>query len=247
MPLTPKRVLKAFRYAMYFDGIDDRVMIPHADCFNLTNFTLVAWFRELYQSLMSWSSLICKYSATTFSNPYRLMFLYRDYIGFEVSTWDGTTGKYCSLPGITKDQLWHMVAGTYDLSYLRIYYDGVLRSSLSSNIVPQQNTYPLYVMSWYTQYSRGYIYQILVYNRDLSATEISQLYSNPDVPPANGLILWLKAHPDNVRDVDNDGILEWIDLSGNNNNGKIYGAALTKVVKDTISVSPSKRILSVVR
>jgi len=246
MPLTPKRVLGTFRYAMYFDGIDDYVMIPHADCLNLTNFTLVAWFRELYQSKMGWSSLLCKNSATMYYNPYRLMFKHTDIYIFEVAVWDGTTTNSISTT-TTKDQLWHMVAGTYDLSYLRIYYDGTLRNSLSSNIIPQQNTYPLYTMVWYVEYGRGYIYQILAYSRALSATEISQLYSKPDIPPANGLILWLKADPSNIEDINNDGILEWIDLSGNNNHGRIYGATLTKIVKDPISVSQPRRILSVVR
>jgi hypothetical protein len=240
-PLTPKRVLRTFRYAMYFDGVDDYVMIPHADCFNLTNFTLVAWFRELYQSRMSWSSFLCKNSATMYYNPYRLMFRYTDIYTFEIAVWDGTTTKNVGT-GTTKDQLWHMVAGTYDLSYLRIYYDGTLRNSSSSNIIPQQNTYPLYTMRWYDQYGRGYIYQILAYSRALSATEISQLYSKPDIPPANGLILWLKADPNYVKDIDNDGIPEWIDLSGYNNHGKIYGATLTKIVKDPISVRQRRRI-----
>jgi hypothetical protein len=64
---------------------------------------------------------------------------------------------------------------------------------------------------------------------------------------SDSLVLRYDAHPDNVRDIDNDGILEWIDLSGYGNHGKIYGATLMEITKNPIAVRMAKRILPVVR
>jgi hypothetical protein len=54
-------------------------------------------------------------------------------------------------------------------------------------------------------------------------------------------VLWLKADPSYVKDIDGDGVLEWIDLSGFGNHGKIYGAQLVELVKT------AKRVLTPVR
>jgi hypothetical protein len=74
----------------------------------------------------------------------------------------------------------------------------------------------------------------MIYSRILSETEISWNYVNPDNPIRNGLVLWLRAHPDYIKDIDGDGVLEWIDLSGFNNHGKIYGATLVKLIRDPV-------------
>jgi hypothetical protein len=75
---------------------------------------------------------------------------------------------------------------------------------------------------------------VLIYSRPLSDSEITWNYSNPDNPIRNGLVLWLQAHPDNIRDIDGDGVLEWLDLSGYGNHGKIYGATLVKLIRDPV-------------
>jgi hypothetical protein len=84
-------------------------------------------------------------------------------------------------------------------------------------------------------------YQLLIYTRDLSDKDIEWNFKNPDNPVRNGLYVWLTADPQYVKDIDNDGVLEWIDLSGFGNHGKIYGAQLVQLVK------PSARILTPAR
>jgi hypothetical protein len=48
----------------------------------------------------------------------------------------------------------------------------------------------------------------------------------PDDPVRDGLKLYYSVKLRNIRDVDHDGVLEILDLSGYNNHGKIYGAKL---------------------
>ena len=61
------------------------------------------------------------------------------------------------------------------------------------------------------------------------------------------MVLWLQAHPDYIRDIDGDGVLEWVDLSGYNNHGKIYGAQLVELVKARSRVLKPVRVLGVAR
>jgi len=90
-------------------------------------------------------------------------------------------------------------------------------------------------------------YQLLIYTRDLADKDIEWNFKNPDNPIRNGLYVWLQAHPDYIKDIDGDGVLEWVDLSGNNNHGKIYGAQLVELVKAVKRVLKPARVLRAVR
>jgi len=59
--------------------------------------------------------------------------------------------------------------------------------------------------------------------------------------------LWLKADPQYVKDIDGDGILEWIDLSGYGNHGKIYGAQLVQLIKTPVRALKPVRVLKPAR
>jgi hypothetical protein len=52
MPLQAARgPLRTFRYAMYFDGVDDYVSVPHSPSLYLTSFSVVMWANALYGGL----------------------------------------------------------------------------------------------------------------------------------------------------------------------------------------------------
>jgi hypothetical protein len=89
--------------------------------------------------------------------------------------------------------------------------------------------------------------QFQFYSRPLSDQEIQWNYINPDNPVRNGLVLWLKADPAYVKDIDGDGLLEWLDLSGFNNHGKIYGARLVELIRTPARTLPVARALPVAR
>jgi hypothetical protein len=250
MPLSAKRVLGTFRYAMYFDGIDDRIVIPLSSSLNFTQPTTL----EIWLAVDGFGS--GSYPGVVRNNPKFNIFV-------NVSVYNISPRVYSVPPfePIAKDSanmyIWtwrytyvwntffHAVL-TYDGSVGKMYINGSLFRSNTISTTMQSPTESMYI-GYNSTYFKGRIYRVSYYNRVLSDDEIIKMYKDPYSVPADGLRLWLQAHPDNVRDIDNDGILEWIDLSGNNNHGKIYGATLTKVVKDAITVSPSKRILSVIR
>ena len=249
MPLTPNRVLRTFRYAMYFDGVDDYVDCGNNPSLNTTTeATVEAIFFSMNEPwLMKAGRVLAK------GNWKRTVMLDlncwhepRIYAGIEYAVcganyWVNHYGK------------WWFITGTYKArDSLKLYDSGVLKVTANctisswdisnTNLIIGRCSTEIY---WYNY--KGYVHTIRYYNRVLSDIEIRYNLYNPDNPIKDGLVLWLKSDQNYVKDIDNDGILEWIDLSGYNNHGKIYGATLTKIVKDPISVSQPRRILSVVR
>jgi len=254
MPLSAKRVLRTFRYAIYFDGIDDQVQVPYNTTIDITDeLTVSVWLNQpgvppKYNFSKNPDAVVINIGVES-SCGWRI----RSYgfYGKKYFEWNDGTSKH-GTPAIyhTLYSFFH-IASVYSSSnrIVKTYYNGSLSSSSTWYSVASAADYPLRIgiMDNTGYWFSGYVYNVLIYHRALSNDEIMQLYSRPDNPPTNGLVLWFKAHPNNVKDIDGDGVLEWIDLSGNNNHGKIYGAVLTKVVKDPIAVSPSRRVLSVVR
>jgi len=249
MPLTTNRVLRTFRYAVFFDGIDDYVLVKSTanDELDLGIFTLVVFLCP--RGHLVDVNTINVVLGRSYRWPYRIGIYSTGSSQCVITTYDNTE-RYVTIArfGSVPLNVFTFLAVTYDGAVMKGYVNGApdIFTTLNKQLLTgtNNNVYLGYLPGGGLN---GYIYCAMIYNRVLSDTEIAQLYYNIDSPPTSGLVLWLVAHPDNVKDIDNDGILEWIDLSGYDNHGKMYGAVLTKVMKDPISVSPSKRILSVVR
>jgi len=240
MPLAPKRVLRQFRYAMYFDGVDDYVLIPNNPVFSgLNTITVMVFF--------NWLGSYGQVPVAKHRNVsgYREWMIY---ISSYTYRWvwhvfDDTAGAFSeassSLPA---PRLVHLT-GVFNNGYLVLYENASRVSSSTGNIVIRSTTEPINIgrRGDARYYFQGYIYYVMLYSRTLSDSEIQWNYQYPDNPIRNGLVLWLQADPKYIKDIDGDGVLEWVDLSGNNNHGKIYGATLVELIKTR------KRLLSPAR
>jgi hypothetical protein len=159
------------------------------------------------------------------------------------------------LAGITTLQTdtWYNLAFVWEGSSTKkryIYIDGNLdNQGVSSGLLTVTSGTLTGNGGWIGRYGSvfhyGYIANLLIYNRALSQSEIQYNINNPITPISSGLILFLIANPETIQDIDNDGINEWIDLSGNNNHGKIYNATLQQDSTSPIpGILPVKRLLS---
>jgi len=245
MPLTPKRVLRQFRYAMYFDGVDDYVLVPYNRVFDVGNSgqLTVAVFVEYVLAPVAWRGIVTKnredpdtsywygifISATT-SYVYHFRF---------------STSAVNTIPASTTsfDYVELKMTTTYAEGYVNL----VKRASLYAII--KDATYPLYIgrAGGVPQFFSGYIRSVYIYSKWLTDDESAQNYNYPDNPIKNGLVLWLQADPQYIKDIDGDGVLEWIDLSGYNNHGKIYGAQLVQLIKTPNRVLKPARVLKPLR
>jgi hypothetical protein len=233
MPLSSARVLRTFRYALYFDGVDDRVTRLNPSGFTSYEYTIIAWIR--FTQLRS-----------EVGHP-RTWFVTRTWWGpilSELTIGDrmllrfGTSTSWFDLRSTTVfDKNWHNVAlivksGEYGSIYVDGRLDAYATTSQTINPADMERIQLGFLLP--PSVFQGFISQVLIYSRVLSGTEIRFNYSNPDNPVRNGLVLWLQAHPDYVEDVDGDGVPEWLDLSGNNNHGKIYGARLVELIRTPV-------------
>jgi len=255
MPLTPKRVITTKPYAVYFDGIDDYVDCGRNASLNMNyELTALAWIKPInaphkggvFFSNWQQSAIIDR----GWGRPVSLRIA--DSAGaINAEFWTaGTPENHTSSLKVTEE--WQTVGYTLNLHTKKLVFfrnnNFDEQTTTKGDEALLDNGYTLKIgafpdISWVYL---GLVSQVCIYNRALSEEEMSYIYSYGEVI-RNGLVLWLIAHPDYIKDIDNDGILEWIDLSGYNNHGKIYGATLIKLVRDPVAISPPKRILSVVR
>lgn len=111
--------------ALHFDGIDDKVTIPHRAELNSLPLTVECWFKPT-ASGSGVSSIVNKYVASS-GNGWAI-----HYAGGQVSGW------YYALPGFVNTSLpavpvslntWHHVAMVVETTGSKLYVDGVLASS----------------------------------------------------------------------------------------------------------------------
>jgi len=242
---APVRVLRTFRYAVYFDGINDYAVITDSPSLRITDhITVEALINPVIAT--AWRAIITGKAYTY------LLALYdwkiRWYLGTG-STWFLTA---ITVP-ISSYRFSHVVSNySKDTGVYQVFVDGSLAHWGSTTPQPiAVNNFgvsvgaaypPTPALYWFS----GYISAVRIYSRVLGAEEVAHNYSNPGNPARSGLVLWLQAHPDNVKDLDGDGVLEWLDLSGYNNHAKLYGATLVEVVKSPARVLSPARVVPTV-
>jgi len=246
MPLSAGRVIKQLKYAMYFDGVDDYVSVPHSPSLALSRLSICVWVNvPEYQSgfrafVVKNSYGVINYFFGMYSDRVRVAWRSSLNVwGYELDYYvpSGFYGVFHSLATTIGD------VG----EPVNIFCDGSLvRTGTATAQKLVTYTEPLYVGGG-VGCLHGFISQVLIYSRLLSSSEIQQNYNCPDNPVRDGLVLWLHADPAYVKDIDNDGVLEWIDLSGYNNHGKVYGATLVQLIKSASRVVQAQRVLSMVR
>ncbi len=91
---------------------------------------------------------------------------------------------------------WHHLAGTWDGSVIKMYFDGVeVTPAITGSTVTtiRDNTTPLTIGSLGnpSQFFNGLIDEVAIYNRALSDGEVNQLFSSPAVPEPSSFLLFV--------------------------------------------------------
>ena len=101
------------------------------------------------------------------------------------TTSSGGTSDYATVCGetILDDGQWHHIVGTYTPSSLKIYVDGILESSTTTSLIQNPSIFKDFYIGGFGpadggfQYFNGTLDDLIVYNRALTATEVSALYT----------------------------------------------------------------------
>ncbi|MFN4337017.1 MAG: LamG domain-containing protein, partial [Candidatus Nitrosocaldus sp.] len=183
-----------YNYAPYFTATGSNfVSIPDSQELRLTtNFTVSAWFRTTMNNNSQVAMIVNKGGFGNGDGTDRPDMNYGIWLtgsnqgvrgrvagGFESAN---GTNYFVFSPNTYNDGQWHYVTLTYDGSTLRLYVDGTLVSSLSTTAIPDYNwNTPLTIGKNSLDNSRyfiGDIDEVRVYNRALTAQEVSNAYNN---------------------------------------------------------------------
>jgi len=255
---------------MYFNGIDGYVVIP-LTVYGWSGITIQEWMYPFHPKANSeWSKFSMigdhwyDYPSVFWASDNRYDYTFLNF-RFDTRKPDGTRGIYYFSIYAYRNS-WVNTALRFSLSdrtYIGYINGGKVYSatipSTEKTVLewnPDTATYPERYKRFVlganvlgTEKMQVMQYQLLIYkDKALSDSEVEWNYKYPDNPIRDKLFVWLRADPNNIRDIDGDGVLEWIDLSGYNNHGKIYGGAqLVQPVKSAIRILPKARILKVLR
>lgn len=164
-----------------FDGVNDYV--------NTADFqwiTIASWIylTKADPSPTWWAGMIAQRDANSPNRNYGLYFSWNGAgalsLVFAIST-DGINVVQ-SPKTLTPAFLntWHHVAGTYKGSSVKLYIDGVLESSVSAsgNLYNNAQVVQMGGRPAFGNYFQGSIDELAIYNRALSASEITELYNS---------------------------------------------------------------------
>lgn len=168
-----------YSYAGSFDGSNDYVSIPHNSGLNSMQ-TVSAWIKTNSQNTVQ--SIVQKKQAATGGQYYALYIDSNNNVTFYIN--GATAGNGASTPtnSITTGT-WTFVVGTYDGSTIKTYINGQSSGtpvSLTAGDYSNSNNFYIGIHASTTaQKFNGTMDEVRVYNRALSADEVTQLYTNP--------------------------------------------------------------------
>ncbi len=170
----PNWVLANKANGLSFDGVDDYVDVANSPSLNIPgSLSVTAWVNFMSQAN---GFVITKG-------------IYPDY-NYKI---EGYSGKFQAIVGIDGAQRiaidtssfevgrWYHVALTYDGTAVRLYVDGMLKTTTPYSGVPAQNTYPVTIGRYYGgpgYYINGVIDEIKIYSRALTPEEVPIDYNS---------------------------------------------------------------------
>ena len=158
-------------YSLSFDGVNDYVTLnSNFGLSGTRQVTFSAWINNT-KNFVGWSGIIT--DATDNSNDLALGAWDNAGMGYYLTT--EVTNAHTGLVNSTG---WHLLTGTYDGTYLKIYYDGVLKDTATdtTTTITSEN-FQIGRDRNLPRYWKGSIDEVLIFNRSLNSTEISDLYN----------------------------------------------------------------------
>jgi len=185
---APSWVPGVHNLALNFHGASDYARTPDDYCLDIQNaLTITLWVRPEQLATQDMVKKAVKDSVDGYEitlatgsgspSPYKVFFRLNDKTS-------GDTYRIASTTNYPTDgNTWIHVAGTYDGTTMRIYYNGVLEGSIAGPPAILTNDEPLRVgQNDSARFFKGTMDDVRVYNRALSGEEIAELAVAPPTP-----------------------------------------------------------------
>ncbi|MCL5097942.1 MAG: PA14 domain-containing protein, partial [Candidatus Omnitrophica bacterium] len=204
-----------------FDGLNDKVAIPHANSLNAYPLTVTAWIKISPGESNMDSGIVNKYYSSSL-NGWHLFIRSGQVRAWYIRNnanyvWDGTSDGL--IAGSVDDGQWHHVSFVVDASGGRVYVDGTLRASRGWTGTPgaPSTTQPV-SLGFYNSYFRGQMDEVTVWNDALTPAELLDLSTNP-ITPSHPKYSQLRAY----WPLDEGSGATTEDASGNGHTGVLSG------------------------
>jgi hypothetical protein len=160
---------------MLFDGIDDYISLEDSDILKPTEITVSAWIKRSF-SPTNYETVLVKSTDANWGDGYGLT--YND--NNKLSFWINNYGLHYVETDINTD--WNHVVGTYNGSAITLYLNGVEIDSSDYNESISHTSEKLFIGKGSPATSdyfwTGQLDEIAIFNKSLSASEVSDLYDN---------------------------------------------------------------------
>ena len=186
-PATGWVVTEKGRALRWSSDWNDKVVVPNSASLNPPFLTIACWSRQILGGDINSKPLMLK-SFTSHDPPYYQYGIFSGYLGGQSSLYVAIDGvlRYTAAVSVISPEDWHHLCGTYDGTYLRLFVDGILRTT-SAAYPGQISTYPTTLnfgdfanlTDNLTYQYQGTMFGHVVYSRALLPSEIQQLYSDP--------------------------------------------------------------------
>lgn len=165
--------------AEHFDGTTNSIVtVPNASQLNQTgNLTVSAWMHPTTASQLSTARIVSKYDGTNIN----YLLAYSGTTGQMRMLVDTSNGRYTALSSSTllDTSKWYYVVGVANAGNLYLYVNGVLAGSTTYAGTIKSSNSPLYIGRETTGSPfTGDISDVRLYNRALSAQEITKQYNS---------------------------------------------------------------------
>ena len=206
--------------SLVFDGIDDKVVLPHILNYNLTTLTVLVWIKPTSPYTGSFRNIISKEGADRDWNFY----LYSSASNGVVDYYHFSTTRASSYPAVVSIpggslslDVWHQCGFSISNGVFTYYLDGNVIGVGGINFSPANSSYPISI-GGADNYTKGNIMTSQVYNRGLTNQEVLQNYyaGLERLIPTDNMVLWLDGTNTNTRVITPTTAY---DRSGNNYNG----------------------------
>jgi len=168
--------------AYSFNGTNTRIEIPdHAD-FHPTDITIAGWFNIVGSNGQQWQALISKTLGTTQYNSFVPVY---DFSNSQIGTFICNNGNCATVfSPLSINTGWFHYAITFDdaANQLKLYINGTLVNTTNTSLNLFYDNSPLTIGCEYndniqTFFVNGKIDEVMIFNRSLTAAEITQIFS----------------------------------------------------------------------
>ncbi len=172
-------------YALSFDGVGSRVWLDGSSLDFTNNITLAAWlYPRNATAECAFVALRCSYL-----NSGLRLFISRNSLVVQGRTTSGWKGAVFA-PGSLLSSNWYHVAVVFDKATVQAYVNGIYQGGADwgGDLVMNPNAASL-IGTEGSYYFNGLIDDLMIFNRTLSAQEVSELYERLDGVPAVAPVL----------------------------------------------------------